>query len=208
MGPFTNMNNSIAIKQLKFLEKLAPDNLRLAAEWKEKWKILISTILSSQTKDETTIRISELLYDRYSAQKKLAEAKSRDIMKIIRPVNFYKTKAGHIKETAKIISKQGIPETREELMKLPGVGRKVANVYLIEAHKVNCIAVDTHVARISRKLGWTKNKDRLKIEHDLEKLFPKKYWININNILVRFGRTYGRSRKKEDEILSRIKNFY
>lgn len=201
------MNGQRAIKQLKSLRKLiSKQKLRLAAEWREHWKILISTILSSQTKDETTIKISNKLYKKYKSPKQLSEASLNDIEKIIKPINFYKTKAKHIKQTAKIISKDGIPSTRDELLKLPGVGRKVANVYLAVAHNLPCIGVDTHVSRISQKLRWTKSTNREKIEKDIEKLFPKKHWRSINYILVRFGRIYGKSRKREEEILKRVKN--
>jgi len=177
---------------------------RLAAEQSAKWKILISTILSSQTKDTTTNIISKILYKKYKTPRALASAPISTIKKIIRPVNFYKTKARHIKETAKLISKK-IPRTRDELMKLPGVGRKVANVYLVEAHNAPAIGVDTHVTRISQKLGWTKQKNPYKIEKDLEKLFPKKYWNSINYIVVSFGQLFGTSRRKEDEILNEIR---
>jgi endonuclease-3 len=90
-------------------------------------------------------------------------------------------------------------------MELPGVGRKVANVYLAEAHNAPAIGIDTHVARISKKLGWTKHKEQKKIENDLEKLFPKRYWNSINYIVVSFGQTFGRSRKKEDELLRKLR---
>jgi endonuclease-3 len=164
---------------------------------------LISTILASQSRDILTNKISAILYKKYKSPKALGKAKLVEIKKIIRPINYYKTKAKHIKKTAKIIS-NGIPKTREELMDLPGVGRKVANVYLAEAHDAPAIGVDTHVARISRKIGWTKNKNPHKIEADLERLFPKKYWNSINYIVVSFGQTYGKSRKKEDEILKKL----
>ena len=194
-----------AIKQLKELKKLTKGKeLRLAAEWKGKWKVLISTILSAQTKDETTIDISNILYKKYRSAKALGEAPLRDIKKIIRPINYYKNKSKHIKETARIISKKGIPKHLEGLMELPGVGRKVGNVYLAEAHKADCIGVDTHVARISYKLGWSKSKNPHKVEKDLEKLFPKKYWRSINYIVVMFGRVHGRSRRKEDQIIKNI----
>ena len=195
------------IKQLKALEKLTKGKeLRLAAEWRENWKVLISTILSAQTKDETTIDISNILYKKYTSAKKLAAAPLKDIQKIIRPINYYKTKSEHIKETAKIISKTSIPKHLEGLMELPGVGRKVGNVYLAEAHKADCIGVDTHVGRISYKLGWSKSKNPYIIEKDLEKLFPRKYWRSINYIVVMFGRVHGKSRTKEDEILKRVKH--
>ena len=203
------MDRRKAIRQLKKIEKLSDQRVRLAAEWREKWKVLISTILSSQTKDETTIEVSNRLYKKYSSLQKLANAGLDDVRKIIKSVNYYKTKAKHVIETAKIIVekyKGEIPKTREELLELPGVGRKVANVYLVEAYEAAAIGVDTHVAYLSQLLGWTKNKNPHKIEKDLERLFPEKYWNSINYILVRFGRMYGtrkrqREKLKEEEII-------
>lgn len=199
------MNILQAVSQLKALRRLIRGREpRLAAEQSAKWKVLISTILASQSRDVLTNKVSEILYKRYKTPSALASAPLKNIKQIIKPINYYKTKAKHIKETARLISKS-IPQTREELMELPGVGRKVANVYLVEAHNAPAIGVDTHVSRIAQKLGWTKNKDRFKIEKDLEKLFPKKYWNSINYIVVSFGQTYGNSRKKEDEILKKLK---
>jgi endonuclease III len=196
------MNSTKAIKQLRYLDKITP-KIRLAAEWKKPWQILISTILSAQSRDTKTIEISKILYKKYKTPKQLANAKFKDILKIIKPINYNRTKAKHIKETAQIISKKGIPKTTKELLELPGVGRKVANVYMAVAHKAPAIGVDTHVSRISQKLHWTKNKNPHKIEKDLEKLFPKSYWNSINYILVRFGQTH--SRKQENEIFKRLK---
>ena len=199
-----NPKQKRAIKQLKALKKY-DKKLRLAAEgWDEDWKVLISTILSAQTKDETTIKYSEILFKKYNSIKKLAKAKLKDVKKIIRPINYYKTKSKHILQTSKIISRKykgKVPQSREELLELPGVGRKVANVYLVEAHNAAAIGVDTHCARLARKLGWSKNKNPHKIEKDLESLFPKKYWNSINYILVGFGRGF---RKEEDKIIERI----
>ena len=202
------MDKNIAIKQLKALEKYTlGEEMRLAAEWEKKWQILISTILSAQTRDETTIKYSNVLYKKYTTLEKLSRAKLSDVKKIIRPVNFYKNKSKNIIETAKIITgkyKGKIPSKIEELLELPGVGRKVANVYLVEAYDAPAIGIDTHCKRLSIKLGWTSNTHPHKIEKDLEKLFPKKYWNSINYILVRFGRMY--RTKDEDKILEKIKN--
>lgn len=194
-----------AIRQLKAIEKIGNKGMRLAAEgWSEDWKVLISTILSAQTRDEVTIIVCEKLFKKYPSARKLGNASLSEIKKIIKPINFYKTKSKNIKETAKIISKEGIPETLEGLIKLPGVGRKVGNVYLAEAKNADAIGVDTHVARLSQKLEWTKNKDKHKIEKDLERLFPRKYWRSINYILVTFGRQHWTRKKDEDLILNDI----
>jgi len=184
--------------QLRKIEKLTDKKMMLAADWHKGWQVLISTILSAQTKDETTIKVSHVLYREYGSLRKLAKGKLKDIKKIIKSVNFYKTKAGNIKKTSEILIKEHkgkIPHDIHELLKLPGVGRKTANVFLaVMGH--DAVGVDTHVAYLSYLLGWTKNKDKHKIEKDLENLFPRRYWISINYILVRFGRTY-KTRKKQ-----------
>ena len=200
------MDAKKAVEQLKYLEKLAPKNMRLAAEWNERWKILISTIMSSQSRDETTIKIAEELFKNYNGLNELANAKYEKVLKILKSLNYNKTKARHIIETARIlVEKYGkkIPETIEQLLELPGVGRKVANVYLVEACNAEAIGVDTHVARISRKLGWAKSKNPHKIEKELQALFPRRYWNSINYILVRFGRSV--DRKEEDEVIMKMK---
>ncbi len=204
------MDSKLAMRQLKALGKLTEGrDIRLAAEWDEPWQVLIATILSAQTRDVRTIKICDVLFRKYDSIEKLARARLSSIEKVIRSINYYKTKARHIRETAKIVSRGGrgsvvggrIGESVEELMRLPGVGRKVANVYLVQVHNAAAIGVDTHVARISQKLGWSKNKDPHKIEKDLMELFPRKYWNSINYIVVRFGQTFGRGGKVEDGIL-------
>jgi len=199
------MDSKLAVKQLNALKKLIKGKeLRLAAEWPKKWQILIATILSAVTRDEKTIEVCEILFKKYPTPKKLSDASIKDIKRVIRQINYHKTKARHIKETCMIISKDKIPNTLEGLLELPGVGRKVGNVYLAVAHESDSIGVDTHITRISRKLGWTKNKHPHKIEKDLEKLFPKKYWRHINYIVVTFGRTIGRNRAEEDRVLAKL----
>jgi len=196
------MNTKLAISQLRKIEKLTDKNMLLAADWEEDWKVLISTIMSAQTKDETTIQVSRNLYKKYPTIERLSRAKLKDVKKIIKQVNFYKTKAKNILETAKILMKEHngkIPHNLEKLLELPGVGRKTANVFLaVRNHPA--VGVDTHVSFLSQILGWTKNKDKKKIEKDLEFIFPKEYWISINYILVRFGRKY-KTRKKQVEKL-------
>jgi len=194
-----------ALKQLEELKKLS-SHMRLAAEgWKEPWQTLITTILSARTRDEKTIPIANELFKRYPATKDLANAKLKEVQKIIRPINFYKTKSKNIVNCAKILAEKydKPPIDFDKLLELPGVGRKTANVFLSEMGK-DTIGVDTHLAYISRKLGWTGHSDPKKIEDDLKGLFPKRYWKKINPILVRFGKTHI-SRKRKDEILEKIK---
>ena len=200
------MNQKTALKQLKFLETKS-SFMRLASQgWQNDFQTLIAILLSARTRDETTIKICQELFKNYPDTKKLSLAKLNEIEKIIRPVNFYKNKSKNILNLSKILVKDynsKIPDKIEELILLPGIGRKTANVYLSQKGK-NAIGVDTHVSYISQKLGWTKNKNSHKIEEDLENLFSKKDWSKVNTILVSFGKTYN-SRKKQDEILNGIK---
>lgn len=201
------MNFETAIKQLHLLEKYGKKEMRLAAEeWSSKFQTLISIILSARTRDETTIKVAKELFKKYYSPEKLSKANLNEIQKIIKPVNFYKNKSKNILNCAKVLVKNfnsNIPENIEQLIELPGVGRKTANVFLAEKGQ-NTIGVDTHVSYISQKLNWTKNKNPHKIEKDLERLFPKKYWNKINQTLVRFGKTYT-SRMEKNKLLEEIK---
>lgn len=200
------MNLKIALKQLKSLSKKGSE-MRLAAEsWKSPFETLISTIMSARTRDEVTIPVAEKLFKKYNTSKKLGNSKISEIQEIIRPVNFYKNKTKNIIACANAIDKDHkgkVPLKIDELVKLPGVGRKTANVFLSEVGDY-AIGVDTHVSYISQKLGWTENKNPHKIEEDLKKLFPKRYWSDINENLVRFGKTHT-SRKEKDKILDEIR---
>ena len=204
------MDSKIAVRQLKkiggALDEMG-ESPRLAAEgWSENWQTLIAIMLSAQTRDTKTVAVCEKLFKKYDKVEKLGKARLSSIEKDIGSINYYKTKARHIKAMSGMIADEGlVAKSVEDLIKFPGVGRKTANVYLVEVNKAAAIGVDTHVGRISRKMGWTKNLDPNKVEKDLEKLFPRRYWNSINWILVRFGQTVGRSRKREDEALERIK---
>mgnify|MGYP001563331464 CR=1 FL=1 len=201
------MNRKTAIMQLRELNKLG-SKMRLAAEdWDQEWKILISTIMSARTRDEKTISIALKLFQRYKTLEKLANAKLNNVKKIIKQINFYKTKSKNIINCAKLLIKNyhgKIPDNIYELIKLLGVGRKTANVFLSENGKFG-LAVDTHVFFVSKRLGWAESNHPHKVEEELKRLFPQKYWNKVNSTLVRFGKTYT-SRKKKDEILSTIKN--
>lgn len=201
------MDSKLAVKQFREIRKFAKKtNMRLAAEgWNRPWKTLVATIMSAQTRDEVTIKVATRLFDKFGTPAKLGAARLSEIEGVMKSINYYKTKSKNIKGTCSIIARKGLSHDIEGLIKLPGVGRKTANVYLSEVHNMDTIGVDTHLSYISRKLGWTKNKNPDKIEEDLRSLFPKVYRGKLNSVCVRFGKHY-RSKKIKDEILKSIKN--
>ncbi len=155
---------------------------------KDPYKTLISTILSARTRDEVTLEVSKKLFEIAPDFKKLSNLKEEEIAKLIYPVGFYKTKAKHLKELASKITK--VPKTREELMKLPGVGRKTANLTLNRAFGIPAIAVDTHVHRICNTLGWVDTNTPQKTERELIKIIPESYWPEMNKLFVSIGRQH------------------
>ena len=200
------MNLNRALRQLSELKRLG-GNMRLAAEsWGAEWKCLIATIMSAQSRDETTISIAERLFEKYSSLDKLANAKYEDVLHVFRGLNYNKTKVKNVIACAKELIERyngKIPHDLDKLIELSGVGRKTANVFLSEYGK-DGLAVDTHVFQIARKLDWSKSNNAHKVEIDLKKLFPLKYWSEVNPILVRFGKKYT-SRKEKDILLEEIK---
>ncbi|MBX4205674.1 endonuclease III [Candidatus Microgenomates bacterium] len=168
------------------------------------YKTLVSTILSARTNDDTTLKVcKEKLFIKAPNIKTLSKLTEQEISELIYPVGFYKTKAKHLKKMSEILVKKfggKIPNTREELMSLPGVGRKTANLVLNRAFKIPAIAVDTHVHRITNLLGWVKTKQPLETEQELIKIIPQKYWPEMNKFFVSIGRKF-RSQKKLVEFL-------
>jgi len=167
---------------------------------KDPYKTLISTILSSRTKDEVTLEASKRLFKKAKGLKQLKELREEEIEKLIYPVGFYKTKAKNLKKLTNLNLKE-IPKTREELMKLPGVGRKTANLTLNRAFGIPAIAVDTHVHRIVNYLGWVKTKTPEETEKELIKILPKKYWSDTNRLFVSIGRQYTTNKKLEEFLI-------
>ena len=156
------------------------------------FKVLISTILSARAKDEVTEVISKNLFKEYPTAKKLASANKKDVIKIIRKIGFYNNKSKNIINASKMLLEKfnnQVPKTMNELIELPGVGRKVANCVLVYAYKQNVIPVDTHVHRISNRLGWVKTKSPEDTEKALESLVPKRHWQILNDTLVSHGKT-------------------
>jgi endonuclease-3 len=154
------------------------------------FSILIGTILSARTKDETTTKVVKILFSKYKNVKALADAKTKDVEKIIKSIGFYHVKAKRIIEVAKIINSQykgKVPDSLEKLIELPGVGRKTANCVLVYAFDKPAIPVDIHVHRISNRLGLVETKTPEETEQELMKKIPKKYWIEINDTFVMYG---------------------
>jgi len=154
------------------------------------FSILIGTILSARTKDETTTKAVKVLFSRYKNAKELANAKTKDVEKIIKSIGFYHVKSKRIIEVAKIINskyKGKVPDELEKLVELPGVGRKTANCVLVYAFDKPAIPVDIHVHRISNRLGLVNTKTPEETEQELMRIIPKKYWIDINDTFVMYG---------------------
>ncbi len=157
------------------------------------YKTLVSTVMSARTNDDTTLAASNRLFTKAPTIEKLDKLTEAQTSKLIYPVGFYKTKAKHLKLLArKIIEKyKGIvPKTREELIDLPGVGRKTANLVLNRAFKIPAIAVDVHVHRITNLLGWVKTKTPEQTEKELTRVLPEKYWPETNKLFVSIGRQF------------------
>jgi endonuclease III len=152
--------------------------------------ILIGTILSARTRDESTSAVVKTLFLKYKTARSLSRAKLSDVEKIIKRTGFYHVKAKRIIEVASIIDSKyfgQVPRTIEELLSLPGVGRKTANCVLVYAFDKPAIPVDTHVHRISNRLGLVKTKIPEETEVELMKKIPREYWIMINDTFVMYG---------------------
>ena len=154
------------------------------------FSILIGTILSARTKDESTTKVVKVLFSKYKNPKQLANAKLKDVEKIIKSIGFYHVKSKRIIEVAKIIDskyKGKVPEDLDTLVELPGVGRKTANCVLVYAFEKPAIPVDIHVHRISNRIGLVETKNPEDTEQELMKKIDKKFWIDINDTFVMYG---------------------
>ena len=154
------------------------------------YKVLVRTILSQRTRDENTDQATNNLFDKYPDIYAVVDAPIDDVKELIRPAGFYNVKAARIQEVSQIlIDEYGgeVPNTVEEMIKLPGVGRKTANCVMVFAFELPAIPVDTHVHRISNRLGLVNTKDPEETEVELCKIAPKDLWIKLNDLMVQFG---------------------
>jgi endonuclease-3 len=153
------------------------------------FQVLIGTILSARSRDEMTDKIAAILFKRFPTAKALAAAPRREVERILQPIGFYRTKARYVIESARLVlEKGGVPRTLEGLMELPGVGRKVANCVLVYAFGGQAIPVDTHVHRLSNRLGWMTTRTPEQTERELVRIVPRRLWPLINEAFVAHGK--------------------
>ena len=193
------MNKKIA-QQFNRLDEEYGKDIRLFLKYTKPYELLIATILSAQCTDKRVNEVTEHLFVKYSTLKSFAEADLSVLEQDIHSCGFFKTKALHIRDTAKLLLTEydgDLPSDIEKLTALPGVGRKTANVIRTHIFRIPSIVVDTHVKRVSRRLGWTKEDDPGKIELDLMKKIPEDRWSLINQDLIELGRSICHSRKAE-----------
>ncbi len=192
------MTKKEAKKLVEILKQTFPD-AKCSLDFKEPFQLLVAVMLSAQCTDERVNKITPKLFERCKTIEDFANIDISELESLVRSCGFYKNKAANIKASAKIIVDKYngiVPQTMEELTSLPGVGRKSANVILLDAfNKAEGIAVDTHAKRISNKLGLSKEDDPTKIEQDLLKIFDKEDLKDINHLFVWLGRNTCIARK-------------
>ena len=199
-----NSDNLVRLTALKELQ-MEEDN--------DPFKILIGTILSARSRDENTSKIVHTLFQKYKNARELANADLNDIKSIIHSIGFYNTKAERIKQVSKIIVEKFhgiVPNEVEDLLGLPGVGRKTANCVLVYAFNKPAIPVDIHVHRISNRIGIVKTQNPKKTEEELIKIIDRKYWLILNNTFVKYGQNICLPIRPKCEIcsLKDICNYY
>jgi len=186
---------------LKILERLkaAYPDAKIALKFSNPLELLVATILSAQCTDERVNEVTRELFKKYRTAKDYAEAPLEQLAEDIRPTGFYQQKAKYIKEAARMIVEEfggEVPRTMEEMLRLPGVARKTANIVLANAYGViDGIPVDTHVRRLAKRLGFSQEKDPNKIEKDLMEIIPKEDWAFIPYVFQQHGRKICKARK-------------
>jgi endonuclease-3 len=165
--------------------------IRTALDYDNAFRLLVVTVLSAQTTDNNVNKVAPVLFERYPTPADLAEANPEDVERIIYSTGFYRQKTKSIIRLAQGVEELfggEVPANLDELVRLPGVGRKTASVVLAELWDLPAIAVDTHVRRVTRRLGLTEESDPVKIEKDLKALFPAEAWSGLSMRIIQFGR--------------------
>lgn len=197
------MLESIADKKVRaksiyrILSKNYP-NVRCELDYKNPYQLLVATVLSAQCTDKRVNQTTPALFKKYNSIKKMAAADLKDLQRLVKSTGFYRAKAKNIKLLShKILTDFNgkVPSNIEDLVTLPGVGRKTANVVLGHGFNIPGITVDTHFGRLSRRFGWSDKKDPVKVEFEVGKLIPEKEWTNLSQRLIWHGRRVCHSRK-------------
>ena len=199
MSPKITAEQSSARSIYRILTKEYPD-ARCELDFNSPLELLVATVLSAQCTDKRVNAVTPVLFKRFPTVTKLAGAKISEIEKIVYSTGFYRSKAKNIKELANKILKDfngEVPKTLAQLVTLPGVGRKTANVVLGNAFGIPGLTVDTHFGRLSRRFGWSQETDPVKVENDVAKLIPEKEWTLLSHKLIWHGRRICHSRKPE-----------
>ena len=191
------MNPKQFIENIKILREEykkwnAPIVTLISVQTKDPYKVLVSTLLSLRTKDEVTAKASYRIFEKADTPEKMIKLSEEQIQKLIYPVGFYKQKSRTLIDTSQILIDKydsKVPDTLEELLEFKGVGRKTANLVLALGYGQDTICVDTHVHRISNRWGIHTTKTPEETEFSLMEKIPKKYWSEINDLLVAFGQT-------------------
>ncbi len=207
--------NLVVTELIKFLKERYGRDIKIKSSADKKvFQVLISTILSQRTRDENTEKASKALFSKADTPEKILKLKTEELEKLIRISGPYRQKAKRIKAVSKIILEKyngKVPKTREELMELPGVGFKTADVVLMYGHGIPSIAIDTHCNRIPKRIGLVDEKaDVEEVKRILESLIPKEDWYIVNMGLVQFGREICRPIRPKCEIcpMSTYCNYY
>ncbi len=173
-------------------------NVRCELDYKNAFQLLVATVLSAQCTDKRVNQTTPALFKKYPNPQKMAKADLRDIQNLVKSTGFFRAKAKNIKGLSNKIMEEfdgKVPSNLEELITLPGVGRKTANVVLGHAFGIPGITVDTHFGRLSRRFGWSKQNNPVKVEFEVGELIPEKEWTNLSQRMIWHGRRVCHSRK-------------
>jgi endonuclease-3 len=186
-----SMKGNYTVEEIKFIvDELENIFERRTFEDQTPYQVLVRTILSQRTRDENTDKATESLFSVYPTMEEIADAPVDEIAKLVKQAGFYNVKAQRIKDVSNILLDEYdgiVPDDINELIKLPGVGRKTANCVLVFGFQEDAIPVDVHVHRISNRLGLVHTKEPEETEEVLRQIVPKSYWLPINDLMVQFG---------------------